>query len=86
MDLHRDEAVTAGELYIRAMIAKQDLGAEHAGARVGLVGVCCREEAGAPPPPSSHALASRLLLLPNPSPSPPPRRRPPPPQTCWAWC
>ena len=33
MDLHRDEEVTAGELYNRAMISKQDLQAEHAGAR-----------------------------------------------------
>jgi len=31
MDLHRDEEVTAGELYNRAMISKQDLQAEHAG-------------------------------------------------------
>jgi BioD-like phosphotransacetylase family protein len=30
MDLHRDEEVTAGELYNRAMISKQDLQAEHA--------------------------------------------------------
>lgn len=36
MDLHRDEEVTAGELYNRAMISKQDLAAEHAGA-----GPCC---------------------------------------------
>lgn len=31
MDMHRDEDVTAGELYNRAMISKQDLQAEHAG-------------------------------------------------------
>lgn len=31
MDLHRDEEVTVGELYNRAMISKQDLQAEHAG-------------------------------------------------------
>jgi hypothetical protein len=31
MDMHRDETVTAGELYNRAMISKQDLQAEHAG-------------------------------------------------------
>ncbi|KAI3427945.1 hypothetical protein D9Q98_006335 [Chlorella vulgaris] len=30
MDLHRDDQVTAAELYNRAMIAKQDLQAEHA--------------------------------------------------------
>ncbi|KAL4444345.1 hypothetical protein ABPG75_012082 [Micractinium tetrahymenae] len=30
MDMHRDEEVTAGELYNRAMISKQDLQAEHA--------------------------------------------------------
>ena len=33
MDMHRDETVTAGELYNRAMISKQDLQAEHAGGR-----------------------------------------------------
>lgn len=35
MDMHRDEDVTAGELYNRAMISKQDLQAEHAGGWVG---------------------------------------------------
>lgn len=39
MDMHRDEDVTAGELYNRAMISKQDLQAEHAGGWVRWRGV-----------------------------------------------
>ena len=35
MDMHRYESVTAGELYNRIMISKQDLQAEHAGEWAG---------------------------------------------------
>lgn len=40
MDMKRDEEVTAGELYNRAMISKQDLQAEHAGESARLCCIC----------------------------------------------
>jgi hypothetical protein len=83
MDMHRDETVTAGELYNRAMISKQDLQAEHAGGGAGrqaafLCGCCvvCLRVwmPGLSPRPS---LPPGLLLLQNPANSTPPPSLPP---------